>query len=273
MPTFNALYHFENKYDFKIGYSKRVIRPDAVDLNDEIFILNPGIANKGNSNLDPEIINYTFASINKSFKKNNLSLKIYNKSINNSIESVFNTNGNLLVQTLANAAKNNSTGVTIGFKTKLFKKISLNINSGFDYNEFEDNSFGALIKKNNGYTFIGNINLTTNIFKDKFSISCSGRQDGPNYSLLSKRITLPSLSLNINTNLLKDKLAINFLGKALLGYFATGYTDITNFNNNYNEISTRNNSTNFLLTLTYSLGKQFNDNIEENDIQNEDIRR
>ena len=101
-----------------------------------------------------------------------------------------------LIKFLDNAAKYNSTGISLGFRTKLFKKINANLNSGLDYNVFEDSSPIAIIKKNSGYTFKGNLSLSTKLFKDKVAISFSGRQNGPEYSLLSKKVTSrPSRSI------------------------------------------------------------------------------
>jgi Outer membrane protein beta-barrel family len=273
LPTFNALYHFDKKVDARFGYSRKVLRPNVSDLNDAIIILNPGIAKQGNSNLDPQIRNYYSFSINKAFKSDNFSLKFYNESINNAISEIYQTQGNLLIQTLGNAAKFNSTGFTAGVRTKLFKKVNLNLNSGFDYNIFEDNNPLALIKNNRGYTFVGNINLSTKFFKDKFSVSFSARQDGPKYSLLSKRITYPYLDLSISTNLLKDKLAVSLYGRGLLGNSKNGFIDISSLDNFYQRIETQNTFSNLLLTLTYYFGKKFSDKIDDNNIQNEDIRR
>ncbi len=155
----------------------------------------------------------------------------------------------------------------------MFKKVITNINSGFDYNVYEDNSEMAVIEKNSGYTFRGNINLSTKFFKDKISVSFSGRQDGPNYSLLSKRITKPYLDFNISTNLLNDKISISLYGRNLLGKPASGFTDISSYGNFYQKVETTNNSRNLLLILTYNFGKKFNDKIDSPDINNNDIRR
>ncbi|MDP5201275.1 outer membrane beta-barrel protein [Flavobacterium sp. DG2-3] len=273
LPTINSLYHFENKLDLKVGYSRKVLRPSASDLNDDVLILYPGVAKQGNSELDPQLRNYYFAMLTKFYTSDSFSLKIYNESINNAITPVYRNDGNLLIQTLENAARYNSTGMNIGFKTKVLKKITANINSGFDYNVFEDNSQDAIIGKNSGYTFRGNFNLNGIFFKDRLSISISGRQDGPNYSLLSKRITNPYLDFTISTNIFKGKLNLSLYGRNLLGRVSSGFTDISEYNNFYQKIETKNNSRNLLLTLTYNFGKKFSDRIESQDINNNDVRR
>ena len=107
----------------------------------------------------------------------------------------------------------------------------------------------------------------------KISVSVSGRQNGPNYSLLAKRVTFPYLDLTVSTNLIKDKLSLTLYGQSLLGNNYNGFDDITNYNNFYQKIVARNNSSNLLLTLTYNFGKVFDDKIDDNGINNDDIRK
>lgn len=273
LPTFNGIYHFASKLDLKLSYSRKVLRPDASDLNSNIVVIYPGLAKQGNEDLDPQLRDYYSLTFIKSIKSDNFSLKFYNESINNAITEVYRKDGELLIQTLDNAASYNSLGFNAGVKTKIFKKVTTSLNSGFDYNVYKDNSEKAVIKKNSGYTFRGNINLSTTFFKDNVSVSFSGRQDGPNYSLLSKRITKPYLDFNISTNVLKDRISISLYGRNLLGKSASGFTDISSYGNFYQKVATTNNFRNLLLILTYNFGKKFNDKIDSQDINNNDVRR
>lgn len=122
LPNFNGLYHFNNKLDSRIGYSRKVLRPDADELNDELVAINPGIAKQGNSKLNPQIRNYYYLSFTKSFKTESITVKLFNESINNAIVETFKNQEDLLLQTLENASKFNSTGFNVGFRTKILKK-------------------------------------------------------------------------------------------------------------------------------------------------------
>jgi outer membrane cobalamin receptor len=272
LPTLNAIYHFENKYDAKFGYSRKIIRPDANELNTDLLLNYPGLGKRGNSNLNPQKRDYYYFTINKASNSNNFSLKVYNESINNAIVETYKSQGNLVIQTPENAAKYNSTGINFGLRTKLFKKIDINLNSGFDYNVFEDNSSLALVKENSGYTFRGNINLGTKLFKNKVSVSLSGMQNGPEYSLLSKSINNPYLDFTITTNFFKDKINVSLYGRDLLQINANR-KELSSYNNFYQRIDIKNDFYNFILTLTYNFGKKFNDKIEDNNIENNDVRR
>ncbi len=271
LPTINGIYHFKDKLDAKFGYLRKILRPSPNYLNDQLYILNPNYAKQGNSNLAPQLRNYYYFSFNKAIKSNNFSLKFYNESINNFISETFKLQGNLLVQTPENVAKYNSTGINLGIRTKLFKKINANINSGFDYNVFDDKSPSSIIKKNDGYTFRGNINLNTNLFKDKLSVSFSGFQNGPTYSLLSKSVFNPYFGFSLTTNVFKDKLNISLIGD---GIFAntSNINLISNYANFHQNIGIKNNTSNLVLSLSYNFGKKFNDRIDDNNIQNNDLK-
>lgn len=271
LPTINLIYHFKNKLDARLGYSKRILRPGANDLNSDLIIYNPGQGKQGNSNLLPQIRNYYFISFNKVFKTNNFSLKFFNENINNSIVNTYKLENDLLIQTLENAAKYNSSGMSIGIRTKLFKKINTNLNTGFDYNVYEDKSYNALIPKTEGYTFRGSISLSTKVAKDKLFLSFSGSQNGPQYSLLFKSVNYPYFDLRASTNILKDKLNISLYAGNIFGT-AANFDQISSYTNFYQKASIRNKTTNLSLSITYNFGKKFNDNIDDNNINNNDIR-
>lgn len=273
LPTFNAIYHFKRKIKTRLGFSQKILRPGPGDLNDVLIISSPGVASKGNSNLNQQKRNYYFMSFNKEFENDNISLKLFKASINNSIVNVYKKDGNLLVRTLDNAAKFNSTGINLSYTTNLFHKFDVNLESGMNYNVYETDDISTVIKKNSGTSFNNSISISSNLFKDKVSVSLSSSYESPNYTLLSKRISYPYLDFRINTNLFKDKLSVSLYGQNLLGNSATLVRD-TSFSDTFQQThESRNNFTNLLLTLTYNFGKDFENEIIDNNIKNIDIRK
>lgn len=272
LPSFNFLYNFKNNYKTRLGYSRKILRPDAEDLNNQLIIYSPGKATQGNSSLNPQIRNYYFISLNKTIKTNNFSLKIYNETINNRIDNTVKMENNLFISTLGNIAKFNATGMSLGIRTKLFKKISANLNTGFDYSVYEDLSPTALIAKAQGYTFRGNINLNTTLFKDKLSLTLNGNQNGPTYSLVSKSINNPNLDFSATTNICKDKINLKLYAGNIFST-AGNSNQITRDSNFYQNYSMRNNFSNISFSITYNFGKKFNDVIEDNNIINDDLRK
>ena len=149
----------------------------------------------------------------------------------------------------------------------------MNIDSGINYNLYETDDISSLIKKNSGVGFNSNLNIYTNLFKDKLSVSVSGIYDNPNYSLLSKRVTYPYLDFSASTNLFKERFELSFYIQNLLGNNATTIRE-TSFSDNFQESRiSRNNFTNLLLTLTYNFGKRFEDYNDDKNIENNDIRK
>lgn len=272
LPTVNSVYHFEKKIDLKLGYSRKIIRPDADELNNDILIIYPGIAKQGNYDLEPEIRNYSFLTFIKSYKKDNISLKIYNETINNAIVETYKNQEDLVIKTHNNAAKFNALGFNLGFNTSLFKKINLNINSGLEYDSFEDKNPNSLIKSNKGISYKGNLNANTKLFKDKFSLSFSARNNNPTYSLLSKKITYPFFDFTIITNVLKNRINLNLYVKDLINR-SSNSIESSNYENFNQDIIIKNKNYNVLLTITYNFGKKFNDTIEDNSIENNDVRK
>lgn len=273
LPTFNAIYRFKNKINTRLGFSQKILRPGPGDLNDALIISSPGVASKGNSNLDQQKRDYYFFSISKEFENDNISLKLFKASINNSIVNVYKKDENLLVRTLDNAAKFNSTGINLSYTTNLFKKVDVNLESGMKYNTFETDDISAVIKKNSGTSFNNSLSLSSNLFKDKVSISFSGSFESPNYTLLSKRISYPYLDFRINTNLFKDKVSMSLYAQNLLGNSATIIRDSSYTDSFQQTHESKNNFTNLLLTLTYNFGKDFENEIIDNNIENIDIRK
>lgn len=272
LPTVNSIIHYKNKLDLKLGYSRKIIRPDADELNNSILIIYPGIARQGNYQLEPEKRNYTFISLIKAFKKGIASIKIYNESVNNAIVETYRNQDNLVIKTLNNAAKNDAYGFNLGYSTKLLNKVNINVNSGMQYDTFEDTNPNSLIKKNKGYSFRSNVNANTKIFKDKISLSFSARNNNPTYSLLSKRTTYPYLDFTAVTNVFKNKLNLNLYIKDILNK-SSNSIERSNYEGFNQSINIKNQTFNIMLAITYNFGKNFNDNIEDNSIFNDDVRK
>lgn len=272
LPTLSLLYRFASKWETRFGYSKRLLRPSASDLNVELIVSSPGQARQGNADLLPQIRNYYFISLGKARKATHVSLKVYNESVSNNIVSTYKLEDNLLVQTLENAAKFNASGMSLGFRTKLAQRINCNINTGFEYSVYEDNSVNALILRTSGYTFRGNINLSTRILNDKVFIAFSGSQNGPNYSLQSKSTNNPYFDFRATTNILKEKVTLAFYAGNVFGN-ASNLTQVTTYTNFYQKVSISNNTSNVSLSLSYNFGKKFDDAIDNRNIENDDIRK
>jgi hypothetical protein len=270
LPTVNLVYHFANKQDLKFGYSKRMIRPGAYNLNDDLVYINPGLARKGNNQLKAQIRDYYSITFSKASKVSNLSLKLYNEQIKNGIIETYTQQGDILVNSMENVSRSDSYGLNVGFRTKLFRIIMANFNSGIDYNTFETDASNVLVSSNSGFTFRNSFNLRTNMLKNKLALIFSGYNTTPAYTLINKTISYPSLNLEVESNFFKDKL------NARIGYrdmFAlnTVRKISSNFDSFRQLINNHNKTTNIVFSLAYNFGKVFNDRMNSREIENSDI--
>jgi hypothetical protein len=131
----------------------------------------------------------------------------------------------------------------------------------------------SLIKKNRGVTFNGFISMYSNFFNDIVSVSFSGIYNNPNYTLQSKSVSYPYLDFSVSTNFFKEKLGVSLYVQNMLGNNATTIRS-TSYADNFRQTSTsRDNLTNLLISLTYNFGKKFDNYMNEDDIQNDDVRK
>jgi hypothetical protein len=270
LPTVNLSYDLGSDYGLRGGYSTKIIRPSAKDLNDELIYLNPGLAEQGNRNLKPQVRNYLFVTLNKKIAVSNLSLTLFNESINHAIIPIYRIEKDVLVSTLDNAAHDQSTGFNFGFQSKLFDLISTNLNAGLDYNKFSNSSVYSIIKQNDGYTYRANCNLSSNIIHKKLALTLSGYYNSPVYTLINKTVTRPNLNFNAETNFFKDKLNISLSYNNIFAMNSRTavYTNTDTFNQN---IFTRNNTSNLTLTVAFYFGKTFSSSIANSTVDNDDI--
>jgi len=271
LPTINTVYHFNKNVDLRAGYSRKIIRPGADDLNENEIFINPGLLERGNSELDPQVRDYYFVSISKFFKRNYFSLRLFTASTDGLITNAYETSENgVLIKSLENAASYRTTGFNIAARTRLFKKIFTNLNVGLAYHEFNNPVGETLTEQNDGYTFNSNFYFGSNLFKNKLNVSFTGYFTGPVYSLISRVTTFPGMNINLRTNLFKDNLEVRFTYQDLFA-INTERIERSNFDAFNQFILTSNKTTNFILTLTYFFGKDFDDRFDNYKIDNKDI--
>jgi hypothetical protein len=273
LPTLNLSYKFENKLKIKTGYSRRITRPNASNLNETPIYESPNTIWVGNSDLKPQLRNYTFISFNKSIKNTNLNFKIYSELINNAILESFTVNAeNILIKKLENAAKSNSTGFNFSLNTTLFNKIDTNFDGGVSYDVFKSNLDNVFVKENRGYVYNYSLYLSTMFFKNKLNMSFDVFQNNPVYTLTNKFVTNPSFNLSLRSNFFKDKITVNLTYSDMfaLSTRSVEYSNATNF---YQKSITDNKTTNLYIAISYNFGKKFNDEINIKSIENNDLKQ
>lgn len=271
LPTFSALYKLNDKINLNLDFSRKMTRPSANYLNPELIFFNPSFSLQGNTNLLPETRNIYEIGINKQLKnKNSISFKFFNENTTNAIAESFINNNNTITNTYENIGKVKIYGGNVGFNAKLFKHLTVNLNTGLTYNNYESKSEYTLIKENKGFSFNSNLNVST-IVKKRISLSLNGTFNSPNYSLISRTYTSPLFTFEAESTFLRDKLNVRFSYFDIFGFSTITKDKISN--TNFNQISTRENKiTNFTISLIYNFGKTFSDRFSNPVINNDDIK-
>ncbi|WP_130735282.1 TonB-dependent receptor domain-containing protein [Flavobacterium sp. J27] len=270
LPTFSALYKFDNKINLVLDYSRKITRPSANYLNPQAIFFNPTFSLQGNSDLLPEVRNIYEIGINKRFEKGSyVSFKVFNEYTPNAIMETFINDNNSVINSYANIGKATISGANISFNTTVFKVLDVNLNNGLSYSKYISNSETSLIKENSGFSFNSNLYLSTMV-KKKVSLSLSGNFNSPNYSLISKTYTNPLFTFESESTFLKDRLNVRLSYFDIFGLITRTRDEISS--PQFNQISIRENRiTNFTISLIYNFGKTFNDRFSNPVINNDDI--
>jgi outer membrane receptor protein involved in Fe transport len=270
LPNVNLLYDLGKGYNLRGGYSKKIIRPSANNLNNQIVYLNPGTARQGNQNLKPQLRDYVYTSLGKKINNGQLSLRFFHEYTQDAIIETFRTENDVLISTLDNAAQNQVTGFSLSLTTKMLKVIQANLSWGMEYSTFENSTDYSIIKQNSGFTNRSNLNLSAKVFKDRLALSLYGFYNSPLYTLTTKTKTYPNLGFEAETNFFNNSVNINlsYTNMFALNARRYEYSKADHFNQT---IFTRNNTSNLLLTVSYYFGKKFSSGIKNSTVDNEDI--
>jgi ferric enterobactin receptor len=271
LPSFSGLYKANDKVTINLDYSRKITRPSGNYLNPEVIFYNPSLRLQGNINLLPEIRDLYEISLTKQLKNEaSISVKLFNDYTKNAIIETFTNQNSVITNTYDNVGKVAIYGASLGVNAKMFKILSLNLNTGISYNNYFSNSTSALIKENKGYSFNNNLNLNISI-KQKISIALNANYNTPNYSLTSKKITQPLLSFDAESTFFKEKLNVRLSYLDMFGLSTTSNDKIA-YNNFSQNINLSNKMTNVSLTLVYNFGKKFSDRFNNPVINNDDIK-
>lgn len=269
LPVFSLLNKVSDKSSLNFEYSRKITRPGSNYLNPDVIIFNPSYRLVGNSNLLPQIRNsYAFSVRRQATSITSFSFKIFQEHVNNSIVESFIRENNIILTSYENAGKADISGIYASLTSKLFKKLSVNVSGGVNYNSFSSDA-NSLVKENKGFSYNASLYLNT-LVKEKVMLSFNGNVSTPYYSLIYNITTLPQFGFTAETSMLKKILNLRL-----------SYTDIFSLNavsknniryQNFSQVSEiRNNNTNLTLTLIYRFGKQFNERYRNPALRTDDI--
>jgi len=267
LPSTTFNWTIDKKSSLEFSYVRRISRPNALDLNETEIFLNPGISQKGNQNLNPELRQIFSLRLGSSLKNNSyLTIRPFFEMRQDAILEEIQNSGSQLIYKKQNIGEVNSYGLSTSYSSRFFKLIRASFTTGYKYNQFNDVSV-----VNSGGTIYGNVFLSGNFLKDKLYVSLFGQFDTPSYTFVSKTKRNPYTSLTLSTNFFKDKLAVTL-----------DYNDILRWSSNINTtidqngidqlIHIKSKFSNLVFTLAYNFGDSFNTRSNVKTIENSDVK-
>jgi hypothetical protein len=272
LPVFSLLYKLPHETNLRINYSKKITRPSADYLNQNPVVFNPLHILTGNMHLLPQDRHTYGAGITKRMKNGSvLSLNINHNTYTNLISETLTTDGEMIINSYNNLGNAYRNGISAGFYTRLFNRLTLNINNGINYHYYSSSATSGqiIVNENKGYSYNANINLSTSIGK-KIFVNLSGLYNSRDYSLARTGITRPVFMGNVQTNLFKEKWRLELNAFDIFSTYSKtkNYIHSPGFSQT---VITENNMFNINLKIIYRFGKVFNDSFRVPTIQNDDI--
>lgn len=270
LPTISFNKKFKKDYNLNYSFSKRIIRPGIYYLNDAPIFINPGVINRGNSNLASQK-NYSHRlSLNNKIKKTNIILTGYYNYLDDIIAYNSEEANNLLINFYDNIGKSYVLGADLSVRATILTKINTNISSGIQYNKYEfvTNTYEHI---NDGYSYSMSLSVNTKVLKDKLSIAFGLNYKSPLFNVFTITNENPYTYLRLSTNVFKDKLNINLSYSDLFNIYSKTEIDFRNLNTFQNTIID-NRISNVSIGFSYNFGKIFNDRFNSNNIRNNDLK-
>lgn len=267
LPTLSTNVEVNKKASLEFSYARRISRPNAYDLNETEILLNPGIAEMGNRNLQPELRDYASVRFGYTLKNDGyLSLRPFYESINDAILQELLETNDILVYSKSNIGNVEKYGISFGYNKTFFKKFRTNLSLGYRKNKFDNTVF-----TNEGESVYGSLFVSSNFIKDKVEVSFFSSWDRPNYTFIAETKQNPFTTLSLRTNLFKNKISASLTYSDLFSWASNIKTIIDQ--GDVNQITDINSKfSNITINLSYNFGDSFNSNDRIRTLRNSDVQ-
>lgn len=129
-PNISLDYVANENNQFKLGYTNRVNRPSASDLNPFVLFIDPTSTFKGSPELKPEYSHNLFIDYINRYKRNDLKLSFYYRVVNNLITKTFTNTPEGILYTPANITTAHFYGVDFSSVQNIGKVLSIQPSAG-----------------------------------------------------------------------------------------------------------------------------------------------
>ena len=255
---------FAKSAEFSLGYSKRINRASAENLNPFTSYADPYNLRRGNPALGPEYIHSIDLSVELTRKKWSINGSLYQRFSNNVIQRVrvFYADGTS-AGTLANIDKSISTGGELVFQVKPIPTWRNTLSGNANYIVFTDNTTGVNYNREG---FVWGLKLTSlvELMKKTLTVQVNGRYNAPAVSPSGKFNPRGSVDFSIDKSFKEGKWGV---GARLTDVFNTqSFSFVADQGNSVFTTSFKQQTRRFYINVRYKFGKtELNDRKKSGD--------
>jgi outer membrane receptor protein involved in Fe transport len=253
-PSGTLRYSLEKKGEFSLGYSRRINRPNADNLNPFTSYADPFNLRRGNPELRPEYIHSIDLGYEWSSKKVTVAVTAYQRYANNVINrvKVFYSDGTS-AGTFANIDNSVNTGgeLVLQYRPLPIWRNMLSINS--NYIKYTDNSGAAANFNREGLVIGGKMSSTLELMKRTLTIQVNGRYAAPSVTPSGRMKPRGSMDFSIDKSLKEGKWGV---GLRVSDIFDTqGFQFYVDQPNNYQNVQFKWETRRLFINVRYKFGK------------------
>lgn len=254
-PSIFLSYRLPKDNEIQVNYTRRLRRPWGGQLNSFSNISDSTNISYGNPNLTPEYSNAYEINYIKNWKEHTLSVSGYFRTTDDVIERISYNVGNVIYTTFENVASEQSAGLEIIGKNRLFKKLDLTTTlnlfyyklDGFKYNIAEQEITGE-----GDENFSWNARMTASLMLPwSITMQATGRYNAKRIVAQGYREPSYTVDLGLRKSF-NQKWSISINVRDL--FDSRGWHTVTGDENFHRDAENRHGGRRFGATLTYSFG-------------------
>lgn len=195
----------KNANTLRLSYMRRLERPGLYYLNPYIDVTDPRNITYGNPTLQPAIGHTFNFSYNVLIKQCFLSINLLHTFTNNSIQQYTFLADSVAKTTFGNIGRHRSNSISITGNTRLFKELTININSSVRHIKYI-NTINNNQQNRKGFGFNVFSSASYRLKKD-WCVNSDLSYNSPNVSTQGKTAGFVKSSISVNKQFLKNKKA------------------------------------------------------------------
>lgn len=254
-PSLFLSYRLPNDNEIQINYTRRLRRPWGGQLNSFSNISDSTNISYGNPELTPEYSNAYEVNYIKNWKEHTLSVSGYYRTTDDVIERISYNQGNVIYTTFENVASEQSAGLEIIGKNRLFKKLDLTTTLNLYYYKLDGFKYsiaGQEITGEGDRNFSWNARMSASLMLPwSITMQATGRYNAKR--IVAQGYREPSYTIDLGLRKSFDqKWSVSLNVRDLLD--SRGWHTITGDGKFHRDAENRHGGRRFSATLTYSFG-------------------